>query len=270
MNVPKAFVRRIIGHQNRNLITYKSKYNVELGYDRALITDDIFQIHEMTNITLKGKEMNVRNVENEVKKYLFGLKVMTLYLMNTDYHFIKNSICQLKSIIDPADLRLRKKDFKNEREIKHSFYYIPSNNKDLVIIGFDSELKKAEKSTREFLLRQNNLEYNYSLCFLCPTYFTTQLNKFYDDNTSLFKKRNLFVRIYDPNYTRKHINLYFEGKWKDITDVKNLLFKFFIDNDKNYQKELAAQTSDNGSNLSVKKKTAISEFEQYAYNQDTN
>ena len=62
---------------------------------------------------------------------------MTIYMLNYDYLQLKNSICQLKNLADPADLRLRKKEAKIEKEIKHSFYYVPYSNRDLVIIGFE-------------------------------------------------------------------------------------------------------------------------------------
>ena len=62
---------------------------------------------------------------------------MTIFMLNNDYLQLRNSICQLKNLADPADLRLRKKEAKIEKEIKHSFYYVPSSNRDLVIIGFE-------------------------------------------------------------------------------------------------------------------------------------
>lgn len=82
-------------------------------------------------------ENNVKLVESEIRKFLYNLKILTLYLLTPEYLYIKANICQLKILIDPADLRLRKKDLKAEKEIKHSFYYVPNSNKDLVIIGFD-------------------------------------------------------------------------------------------------------------------------------------
>ena len=41
------------------------------------------------------------------------------------------------------------------------------------------------------------------------------------------------VRVYEPNYSRKHLNVYLEGKWKDILEIKVLLFKFFDANNHN-------------------------------------
>lgn len=165
IKVPKIYVRKIIGHQDRNLNSYKSKYNVDVDYDVGLITDDIFPLQDSTTIILKGKENNVKAVENDIKSYLYNLKVLTIFLMPTDYHYIRNTICYLKTKIDPADVRLRKREYKNERDLKHPFYYIGNSNRDIVIIGYDREVEKGERIIKESLLRQNTLLNNYSLSF---------------------------------------------------------------------------------------------------------
>ena len=108
-----------------------------MTYNNDLITDEIFPIYERTNIELIGTEQNVKLVESEIRKCLYNLKVLTLYLLTPEYLYVKANICQLKTLIDPADLRLRKKDNKLDKEIKHSFYYVPNCNKDVVIIGFE-------------------------------------------------------------------------------------------------------------------------------------
>ena len=42
---------------------------------------------------------------------------MSVYLLPEDYFYLRQNICILKTNVDPADLRLRKFDTKNEREI---------------------------------------------------------------------------------------------------------------------------------------------------------
>ena len=123
--------------------SYKSKYGVQILYDTTLITDDIFPIQEYTTIEIKGKESNVKAVAFSIKHYLCNLKVISIYLLEEDYFTVRQKICNLKNSADPADLRLRKLDSKNEREIKHPFYYISNNMKDIVIIGFENEVEKA-------------------------------------------------------------------------------------------------------------------------------
>jgi hypothetical protein len=203
-------------------------------------------------MTLRGNENNVKIVESQITRYLLNMKVFTIYLMSPDYNLVKSNICQLKTLADPADLRLRKKEPKSEKEIKHSFYYVPNVTRDLVIIGFENEIKTAEKRINEFLLRQNTLEFNYSLCFLCPIHFSQLITNFKTENHNLLKSRNVMLRTYDPTYLRKHLNVYLEGKWKDIMEIKTSMFKYF----NNYQ-----QTS-------TKKRLGINDFQQYIYNQE--
>ena len=76
LKVPKIYIRKIIGHQYRNLDSYKSKFDVQILYDTTLITDEIFPIQENTTIEIKGKESNGKTVVLNVKKYLYNLKVI--------------------------------------------------------------------------------------------------------------------------------------------------------------------------------------------------
>lgn len=76
----------------------------------------------------------------------------------------------------------------------------------------------------------------------------------------MLKEKNVVLRVYDPNYSRKHLNLYLEGKWKDIIDVKNMLFKYFDCN--NHSKVM------NSLIQNPSKKNSIDDFQQYTYNQE--
>ena len=100
-----------------------------MDYDNSLITDEIFNITELSKITVKGLEKNVNKVSTEIENYLYNMKVVSIHLMNTDYIYVKTNICSLKTSIDPADLRLRKKDSKIEREITNKRNFFPCNKK---------------------------------------------------------------------------------------------------------------------------------------------
>ena len=252
LTVPKIYIRKIIGHQNRNLDSYKSKFGVQISFDNACITDEIFNLQEITYIQIKGKESNVKAVSLNIRKYLYNLKVISIYLLQEDYTYLRQNICSLKTSVDPADLRLRKFDLKNEREIKHPFYYISNNVKDLVIIGFENEIEKAQTIIKNAILRQNNLAFNYSLSFLFPIYFKKNLTKFIDNKNTYIKTNKLRVESIEPEYLRRHICVTISGKWANIIELKNQLWNFL--------KPLAIE--------GVPKKHDINEFEQYAYNQE--
>ena len=96
---------------------FKTKYGVQILYDNTLITDDIFPIQENTTIEIKGKESNAKAVSLHIKQFLYNLKVISIYLLEEDYFILRQKICNIKNNVHPADLRLRKLDSKNEREI---------------------------------------------------------------------------------------------------------------------------------------------------------
>ena len=252
LQVPKIYLRKIIGHQYRNLDNYKSKYGVQIIYDTSLITDDIFPIQEYTTIEIKGKESNVKAVALDIKRYLCNLRVISIYLLEEDYFILRQKISNLKNNVDPADLRLRKLDLKNEREIKHPFYYISNNTKDIVIIGFENEIEKARIIIKSFLLRQNNLALNYSLNILFPIYFKSKLGDFMRENAEELEKNKIKIEAADPEYLRRHVSVNIRGNWSAITKAKTNLWK--------YLKKYAINA--------VPKKHDINEFEQYAYNQE--
>ena len=252
LNVPKIYIRKIIGHQYRNLDSYKSKFGVQILYDTTLITDEIFSIQESTTIEIKGKESNVKAVVLSIKKYLYNLKVISIYLLQEDYFYLRQNICNLKTNVDPADLRLRKYDIKNEREIKHPFYYISNNIKDIVIIGFENEIEKAKNVIKNSILRQNNIAFNYSLSFLFPVYFKNKLSDFISENKNEIDTNKIKIESMDPEYLRRHISITISGRWVAIVNIKTKLW--------NYLKNYAID--------GVPKKHDINEFEQYAYNQE--
>ena len=252
LNVPKIYIRKIIGHQYRNLDSYKSKFGVQIIYDTSLITDEIFSIQENTTIEIKGKESNVKAVVLNIKKYLYNLKVISIYLLQQDYNYLRQNICTLKTNADPADIRLRKSDSKNDREIKHPFYYISNNIKDIVIIGFDNEIEKAKNIIKNSILRQNNIAFNYSLTFLFPIYFKNKLSDFEIANESEIKSNKIIIESKEPEYLRRHISVTISGRWEAIANIKAKLWKYL----KNYVID------------GIPKKHDINEFEQYAYNQE--
>ena len=252
IQVPKIYIRKIIGHQHRNLDSFKSKFGVQIAYDNTLITDEIFPIQEYTIIEIKGKESNVKAVSLNIKNYLYNLRVMSMYILEEDYFIIRQKISNLKNSVDPADLRLRKFESKNEREIKHPFYYISNNTKDIVIIGFENEIEKSRLIIKNFLLRQNNIAFNYSLNILFPIYFKSKLSDFLRENQEETEKNKIKIEAADPEYLRRHISLNITGRWSGISQIKTKLWKYL----KNY----AINT--------IPRKHDINEFEQYAYNQE--
>ncbi|MCQ2818320.1 MAG: SET domain-containing protein-lysine N-methyltransferase [archaeon] len=260
LQLPKIFVRKIIGHQNRHLNSYHVRYNVDIDYDTGLMSDEIYPLHECTTIEIKGtEERNIKIVEHEINEIIFKLKIHTIYLMPADYMLVRSDICDLKTKIDPADLRLRKKGTKGDKELKHPFYYITNNTCDLVIIGLESEIEKGRKEIMEFLQRKNILNNNYSLSFLFPKFLKNQLLAFKKQKETYLKENNVYIDITDPKHLRRHLCVYIEGKWKYIIEMKNLIWK------ESSKENLTQDSSYLNPNI---RKNSLEEFQQYAFNQE--
>ena len=90
----------------------------------TFVQNDIGCFIQAGKLEIKGKESNVKAVSLRIKQYINNLKVISIYFLEEDYFILRQKISFLKNSVDPADLRLRKLDSKNEREIKHPFYYM--------------------------------------------------------------------------------------------------------------------------------------------------
>lgn len=83
------------------------------------------------------------------------------------------------------------------------------------------EIESGEKIIRDHLLRENMILNNYSYCFLCPTNYYKPILQYKKDCFGDLTKNDVNVRIYEPNFIRKHLNVYLEGKWKNVMEIKN-------------------------------------------------
>lgn len=55
MIVPKNFLRKLVGYQDKVLNDYRKKYQVDFDYNRDLLVDEVFQMNETTTIRIFGK-----------------------------------------------------------------------------------------------------------------------------------------------------------------------------------------------------------------------
>ena len=65
--------------------------------------------------------------------------------------------------------------------------------KDIVIIGLATEIEKARIIIKNFLLRQNNIAFNYSLNILFPIYFKSKLQDFLFENKEEIDKNKIKI-----------------------------------------------------------------------------
>jgi len=46
--VPKNFIRKLVGYQEKNLMNYRKNHTVDFDYNRDLLNDEVFQMNENT------------------------------------------------------------------------------------------------------------------------------------------------------------------------------------------------------------------------------
>ena len=59
--------------------------------------------------------------------------------------FILDNIKEIKSMIDPCEIRVKRTNFKDKlADIKHPFYTVPITHQEICLIGNSEEIKSGE------------------------------------------------------------------------------------------------------------------------------
>ena len=176
----------------------------------------------MTEIQLVGREENTQKLQRHLEEQIEKLSVLTLQVTLADGKFLKESIYTLKTQIDPAELRIKRNTNHTEmKDLNHPFYFIPNYSKDVLIIGFEDEIQKAEEVLNDFLTKRSNSKRIFTLSHLLPLNLLDQIKRIRCEILSHFPQLQMFV--YEPNPPRKHITLLLLGSWNDITIIKEVL-----------------------------------------------
>lgn len=222
--LPKLYLRKILGYQNKNKDQYKQLYEVEIGYDQSLIADDVYALCEFTEITLTGSEENARKVQQLIESQVRALKVVTIQVSLNDGKHLKESIYSLKTQIDPAELRIKRTTNHTEmKDLNHPFYFIPNYSKDALIIGFDEEVQRAEGIISEFLASRYSNRRVHTLSQLLPLTLQESIKRVRTELAAQIPALQMFV--YEPNPPRKHITVLLIGTWEEIRAARNYMDK---------------------------------------------
>ena len=62
VSVPKNFIRKLVGYQEKNLYNYRKLYTVDFDYNRDLLSDEVYQMNETTQLRVFGTARDVRIV----------------------------------------------------------------------------------------------------------------------------------------------------------------------------------------------------------------
>ena len=103
-------------------------------YDDKLVTDMVFSISETSPLRVYGKGRDVVKVTAFLQIELDKLAIKTLSVTKEESKFLLDNIKEIKSQIDPCEIRI-KRHLKEKPEIKHPFFYSPNISRDVCLIG---------------------------------------------------------------------------------------------------------------------------------------
>ena len=143
LKVPKVFLRKLIGYQEKVLLNLKRNHEVSFVYEEKLINDNVYALDDTTIFRIFGKGRDVAKVSTFLQIELDKITLRTISVTKEESKFILDNIKECKSQIDPCEIRV-KRVTKEKGDIKHPFFYSPNLSRDVCLIGTDIELQRAE------------------------------------------------------------------------------------------------------------------------------
>ena len=67
VSVPKIFLRKLVGYQDKELQQYKKQFQVDFDFNRDLMVDEVFQMNETTSLRIFGKSPDVLAVNELIQ-----------------------------------------------------------------------------------------------------------------------------------------------------------------------------------------------------------
>jgi len=229
LKVPKVFLKKLIGYQEKVLLQLKRNNEVNFSYEERLVTDMVYALDETTAFRIFGKGRDVVKVASYLQAELDKLCIRTLSVTKEESKFILDNIKEVKSQIDPCEIRV-KRHVKDKNDIKHPFFFVPNQSRDVALIGMSSEIERAEQRLYEFYayrLDKPDLTHT-SLSFLIPAQLRDEM---YEIKKQLSRMVPEVVALHFlPQRPRRHITLFLTGSWKSLIEAKHALTQ--ITNDK--------------------------------------
>ncbi len=152
------------------MIYYRKHYCVDFFYNRDLLTDDVYMQNDFTQLRVYGNSRDVRTVNECIHREMQALKMKTLSLQMNDGKLILDSIKEVKISAHPCEVRVKKMT-RDQKELRHPFYYLPVYVRDLVLIGYQKEIDAAELKIEKALSEKRKLQKvnMHQVSYLLPT-----------------------------------------------------------------------------------------------------
>ena len=169
LKVPKVFLKKLIGYQEKVLLHLKRSHEVNFVYDDKLVNDLVYALDDTSIFRIFGKGRDVAKVSTFLQIELDKLAIRTLSVTKEESKFILDNIKECKAQIDPCEIRV-KRVLKEKGDIKHPFFYSPNLSRDVCLIGTEAEVERAEQRLYEFYTYRNDSPEltRTSLCCLLP------------------------------------------------------------------------------------------------------
>ena len=68
LQIPKNFLRQLVGYQEKKLNYYRKAYSVDFFYNKELLTDEVYSMNETTSMRIFGRTSEVYIVNEEIHK----------------------------------------------------------------------------------------------------------------------------------------------------------------------------------------------------------
>lgn len=133
----------------KNLSHYRKLYTVDFDYNREFLTDEVYSLHETTQLRVFGSTRDVRIVNVLIQKEMENLKMKTIFLQMNDCKMVMDNVKEVKVQVDPCEIRI-KKISRDWKELRHPFFYLPNYFREMVLIGSQTEIEYAEKILDKF------------------------------------------------------------------------------------------------------------------------
>lgn len=134
LSVPKNYLRKLVGYQDKQLNYYRKKYNVDFDYNRDLLVDEVFAMNGSTSLRIFGKQADVIIVNELLQKGMGQLKMKTVLIQMVECKLIMENVKEIKLLVDPCEIRVKQIE-REWKDLRHPFYYIPNYFREIALIG---------------------------------------------------------------------------------------------------------------------------------------
>ena len=97
IKVPKIFMKKVVGYQEKTLLHLKRNHEVSFVYDEKLVCDYCFALDETSPLRVFGKGRDVVKVSCYLQSELEKLVIRTLSVTREESKFILDNIKEVKS-----------------------------------------------------------------------------------------------------------------------------------------------------------------------------